>query len=180
MPEQDFIIKTKIIHKTFDDKREIKYQIPIQNLKLKPHIHQEGSIFITENDEIIDLELQITNFTEEELVKYIELAEALYETNNKHVSIYIICPNTVDICMNECEIKSEADFTIRLASITENPAQIVLDIIKNKLKKGEKLNNNDLHALSMMPILCKKEERNYFRKEYFKIINTLNQLLIPF
>ncbi|WP_432645460.1 hypothetical protein [Methanobrevibacter sp.] len=174
MSSQDFTMKTKIIEETFNDKRKIKCQIPIQNLKLKPHIYQEGSIFITENDEIIDLELQITDFTEDELVKYIELAEALYETNNKQVSIYIICPNTVNICMKECEIKSEADFKIKLASITENPAQIVLDIIKNKIKKGEKLDNKDLFALSMMPVVCKKEERNYFRKEYFKIINTLN------
>ena len=92
MKEQDFIMKTKLIKETFKDQRKIKCQIPIQNLNLEQHIYQEGSIFITEKDEIIDLELQITDFTEDELVKYVELAEALYETNNKHVSIYIICP----------------------------------------------------------------------------------------
>ncbi len=167
-------MKTKLIQETFNDKRKIKCQIPIQNLKLENHIHQEGSIFITENDEIIDLELQLTNFTEDELVKYVELAEALYETNNKYVSIYIICPNTVNICVKECEIKSEAEFSIKLAAVEENPAEILLNIIKNKIIKGEILDNEDLYALSMMPLICKKEERNYFRKEYFKIINNLN------
>lgn len=174
MKEQDFIMKTKLIKETFKDQRKIKCQIPIQNLNLEQHIYQEGSIFITEKDEIIDLELQITDFTEDELVKYVELAEALYETNNKHVSIYIICPNTVNICVKECEIKSESDFTIKLAAIEENPAHMLLNIIKNKLSKGEILDSEDLHALSMMPIICKKEERNYFRKEYFKIINDIN------
>ena len=51
---------------------------------------------------------------------------------------------------------------------------MLLNIIKNKLKKGETLDNDDLYALSMMPMICKKEERNYFRKEYFKIINNFN------
>ncbi len=174
MKKQDFIMRTKLIQETFKDKRKIKCQLPVQNLRLDNHIHQEGNIFITENDEIIDLELQITNFTEDELVKYVELAEALYETNNKHVSIYIICPNTVNICVKECEIKSEAEFTIKLAAVEENPAHILLNIIKTKINKGERLNNDDLHALSMMPIICKREERNYFRKEYFRIINELN------
>lgn len=174
MKEQDFTMKTRLIQETFKDSRKIKCHIPIQNLKLEKHIHQEGSIFITENDEIIDLELQITDFDEDELVKYVELAEALYETNRKHVSVYIICPNTVKICVKECEIKSESDFTIKLAAIEENPAHMLLNIIKNKLNKGEMLDNEDLHALSMMPVICKKEERNYFRKEYFKIINNLN------
>ena len=72
MKEQDFIMKTKLIKETFKDQRKIKCQIPIQNLNLEQHIYQEGSIFITEKDEIIDLELQITDFTEDELVKYVE------------------------------------------------------------------------------------------------------------
>ena len=79
----------------------------------------------------------------------------------------------MNICVKECEIKSESDFTIKLAAIEENPAHMLLNIIKNKLSKGEILDSEDLHALSMMPIICKKEERNYFRKEYFKIINDI-------
>lgn len=174
MGEQNFIMQTKIIQETFNDKRKIRCKLPIDKLQLEDNIHQEGNLFISENNEIIYLELQLTDFTEDELVKYVELAEALYEKKNCHVSIYIICPNTIDICVKECEIKSEADFTIKLAAIEENPAHMLLNIIKNKLKKGETLDNDDLYALSMMPMICKKEERNYFRKEYFKIINNFN------
>ena len=60
-----------------------------------------------------------------------------------------------------------------LACVQENPAQIILDVIKNKISKGELLDGDDLHALSMLPLICKKEDRNYFRKEYFRIINKL-------
>lgn len=173
MREQDFITKSKIIEETFNDKRKIKCYMPIQNLNLDEDIHQEGDIFITENYEIIDLEFQFTDFTEDELVKYVELAEALYEKNNKQISIYVICPNTINICVREFEIKSEADFTIRLAAIEENLAQIVLDIIKSKINKGEILDNEDIEVLKILPLSCKKEERNYFRRECFKIINKL-------
>ena len=101
MEEQNFIMQTKIIQETFNDKRKIRCKLPIDKLQLEDNIHQEGNLFISENNEIIYLELQLTDFTEDELVKYVELAEALYEKKNCHVSIYIICPNTIDICVKE-------------------------------------------------------------------------------
>lgn len=171
MNEQDFMTKARIIKETFNDNRTIKCYLPIQNLRLAEHIHQEGELFITENYEIIDLEFQFKDFTENELVKYVELAEALYEKNSKRISIYVICPNTINICVREFEIKSEADFTIKLAAIEEDLSQIALDIIKSKLDNGETLDIEDIEILKILPLSCKKEERNYFRKECFKIIN---------
>ena len=174
MKEQEFMTKARIIDETFHDKRKIKCFLPIENLRLAEHIHQEGELFITENYEIIDLEFQFKDFTEDELVKYVELAEALYEKNNKRISIYILCPNSVNIYVREFEIKSEADFTIKIAAIEENLSQIALDIIKSKLDKGELLDRDDIEILKILPLSCKKEERNYFRKECFKIINKLD------
>ncbi len=171
MNEQDFMTKARIIRETFNDKRKIKCFLPIQNLRLAEHIHQEGELFITENYEIIDLEFQFKDFTEDELVKYVELAEALYEKNSKQISIYVICPNTINICVREFEIKSEADFTIKLAAIEEDLSKIALDIIKCKLDNGGILDREDIEILKILPLSCKKEERNYFRKECFKLIN---------
>ena len=175
MIEQYFMTKARIIKETFDDDRKIRCYLPIQNLRLAEHIHQEGELFITENYEIIDLEFQFEDFTEDELVKYVELAEALYEKNKKKISIYIICPNSINICVREFEIKSEADFTIKLAAIEENLPQIALDIIKLKLDNGELLDREDIKILDILPLSCKKEERNYFRRECFKIINNYHQ-----
>ena len=175
MIEQYFMTKARIIKETFDDDRKIRCYLPIQNLRLAEHIHQEGELFITENYEIIDLEFQFEDFTEDELVKYVELAEALYEKNKKKISIYIICPNSINICVREFEIKSEADFTIKLAAIEENLPQIALDIIKLKLDNGELLDREDIKILDILPLSCKKEERNYFRRECFKIINNYHK-----
>ena len=173
MKEQDFKIRKKIIKETFNDSREIKCLTPEKDRKLDDDIYPGGDIFTTENGELIDLEFQMHDFTESELVKYIEFAEALYEKHQKQVSIYLICPDTVNVLVRECEIKSEAEFTIKLACVQENPAHIILKGIKNKIKSGECLDGDDLHALSMLPMICKKDERNYFRKEYIRIINSM-------
>ena len=137
-------------------------------------IYPGGDIFTTEDGELIDLEFQMTDFDEDELVKYVELAEALYEKNRCPISIYIICPDDVNICMKECEIMSKADFTIKLACINEDPCQIILKAIKHKIKNNEILNGDDIHALSLLQVKCRKEDRNYYRREYFKIINKIS------
>jgi hypothetical protein len=174
MKEQDFKIRTKIIKETSNDSRRIKCITPEKDRKLDDNIYPGGDLFTTEDGEFIDLEFQMEDFNESELVKYVEFAEALYKKHQKQVSIYLLCPDTVNVLVRECEIKSEAEFTIKLACIQENPAHIILDIIKNKINSGELLDGDDLHALSMLPIMCKEEDRNYFRKEYFKIINKLH------
>lgn len=173
MNKKDFNIRAKVIKETFNDKRKITSSIKAEELKIDEDIHQGGDIFITSDGEIIDLEFQMVDFTEDELVKYAEFAENLYEQSGKEVSIYLICPNDVNVCVRECEIKSDATFTIKLACIQEDPCEIILNGIKAKLNSNEMLDGDDLHALSMLQVMCKKEDRNYYRREYFKIINRL-------
>ena len=173
MNEQDFKTRIGVIKNTFNDARKIKCEVK-NDIEIDEDTHQGGDLFKTEDGDFIDLEFQMTDFDEDELVKYVEFAEHLYEKYGKEVSIYIICPSDIEVLVKECEIKSEANFTIKLAKIEEDPCHIILDAIKYKIKAGETLDGDDLHALSMLPVKCKKEERNYFRKEYFKIINEIN------
>lgn len=172
MKKQDFKIRTKIIEETFNDKRKIKCLTPEDDRKVDENTYPGGDIFTTENGELIDLEFQMEDFTAEELVKYVELAEELYERHQKQVAIYIICPDTVDVLVKECEIKSEADFVIKLARIQENPAEIILKILKDKLEKGI-FDLDDLEALLMLPVMCKKEDQHYYRIESLKMINEI-------
>ena len=173
MNREEYNIRTKIIEKTFNDNRKIKYLTPEHLRAVDGDIYPGGDIFTTENGDLIDLEFQITDFDEYELVKYVELAEALYEKNGCHIAIYIICPNNVNVYVKEGEIMSQADFTIKLACINEDPCKIILKAIKYKISNNELLNGDDLHALSMLQSVCKKEERNYYRREYFRIINRI-------
>lgn len=174
MNEKDFNIRAKVIEETFNDNRKLVSTIEPKELKIDKNIHQGGDIFITSDGEFVDLEFQVVDFTEDELIKYIELAEELYEKYGKEVSIYILCPKDVNVCVRECEIKSDATFKIKLACIQEDPCEIILKGIKAKLKANEILDGDDLHALSMLQVMCKKEERNYYRREYIRIINRLS------
>lgn len=170
MNKEDLDIRTKIIRETFRDDRPIKCETPEHVRELDDDIHPGGDIFTTENGEFIDFELQLDDFDEEELVKYIEFAENLYEKHHKHVSVYLLCAKNVDVTVRECPIKSESDFTIKLACSPLDPCSIILDIIKNKFKNGI-LDGDDLHMLAMLPVKCNRKDRNYYRLEYFKILN---------
>ena len=172
MNEKDSKTRIGVIKNTFNDKRKIQCEVK-NDIELDEGIHQGGDLFKTEDGDIIDLEFQMTDFDEDELIKYVEFAEHLYCKYEKEVSVYIICPDDIKVLVKECEIKSEANFTIKLAKMGEDPCHIILDGIKQKVSSGEMLDGDDLHALSLLPVMCKKEERNYFRKEYFKIINQI-------
>lgn len=174
MNEKDFNIRTKVIQETFNDMRAIKCATPENIRKVDEDIYPGGDIFTTEDGDFIDLEFQMNDFNEDELVKYVELAESLYKKHKRHVSIYIICPKGINVCVKECEIKSEADFTIKLACIQEDPCKLVLNVIKEKVKNGDLLNGEDMFALSILPVMCNPEDRNYYRKEYFRIINQIS------
>lgn len=170
-----FNIRAKVIRETFDDKRRLKCACRADELHLDENIHQEGDIFITEDGEFIDLEFQEKDFDETELLKYVELAEAIYEKHNRKVSIYVICPGNIDVYVREFPIKSHADFTIKLAKIEENSAEVILNMLKRKIMNREILDEDDLKALEMLPEICEKRERHHYMLEVFKIKNRFLQ-----
>lgn len=171
MEENEFNIRKNVIKETFNDSRKIVSSVDVEELKIDENIHQGGDIFITSKGDFIDLEFQLEDFTEDELVKYVELAEELSEKYDSEVSIYILCPKDINVCVKEFQIKSDADFTIKLACIDEDPCESMLDYYKSKISANEPLNKDDLDILESLPMRCKKEKRNYYRREIFKIMN---------
>ena len=173
MNRQNISKKTRMIREIFHDNRKIAYEIPTEQIKINENNYQGGELFKTEDDEFINLDIQTTDFDEKEITKYIEFAEALYEKHHKHVSIYIICPKNINITVKECEILSEASFTIKLAKIDEDMCETILNMIKSKVMNGEEISEDDIFLLARLPLKCEKEKRNYYREEYFKIINKI-------
>lgn len=173
MKNKDFSINQKIIRETFNDLRQIKCPTPKEDTQLDEHVYPGSEIFTTETGEFIDLEFQITDFTEYELVKFVEFAEAMYEKHHKHISIYIICAKDIQVTVKECKIISEADFTIKLAKLSENPAHEILDMIKKKLKYEGRLDSEDIDILAALHVTCNKEDKNYFLREYLRIISKM-------
>lgn len=174
MNDEDFNIRAKVISETFDDRRQIVKSVDAKELGISSDVHQGGDIFMTSNGEFIDLEFQMVDFTPEELAKYIELAEELYKKHEKQISIYILCPNSINICVREFEIFSKASFTIKLACINENPCEIILNGIKRKMATREGIDIEDLKTLAELHDICDKEDSRYFLTEYLKIANRLH------
>ena len=171
MNEENIQQEIRIIKDAFDEKRNIIAFAPEEMTRVKKDCHPGGDIFITDGGELIDLEYQMKDFDEEELAKYVELAEELYERNRVAISIYILCPRSIQILAPECMIKSEAIFNIVLSSYGDNPAYDLFYQIKEKVDKKIKLNREDMKNLEIIPLLGPREERKKLRTECFKLLN---------
>ena len=161
----------QIIKEAFDEKRNIVGYAPKEMIQVSEHCHNGRDIFITEEGELIDLEYQMKNFDETELVKYIELAEELYEKNNVAISIYILCPKTIKVTAPEIPIKSNAIFNIKLACFEGNPIYNMLYHIKEKINKNIPLDEEDYDNLLRIPVMGPEEDKNNLRIECFKLLN---------
>lgn len=173
MDKKDFILRTKIIKESFKDERPIKCPTPEDVRKLDDNVHPGGDIFTTEDGDFIDFEFQLNDFDEEELTKYVEFAENLYEKHHRHVAVYLLCHHDINISVKEIEITSEANFTIKLACSQFDPCHIILETVKNKMKNNDPIDSEDINAIRILPVMCKKSDRNYFRLETLKILNKL-------
>ena len=161
----------EVIKNAFGENRKIIGFAPKEMTNISEDAYTSGDIFITEEGELITLEYQMKDFDEEELVKYVELAEELYEINAVHISIYILCPTSIKILTDECTIKSNANFSIKLACFNGNPHQEILNHIKQKVERNIKLSNEDINMLSLIPMISPQEYRHELRVECFRLLN---------
>ena len=156
MNEDYLELRKELIRKTFKDKRKIKCLTPEDVRMLDDDVYPGGEIFTTEDGEFIDLEFQINDFDEVELAKYVGFAESLYEKHHKKISIYIICPKNIDVYV-KCS--------------QEDPCRIILDIINEKIKSKQPLDSEDIRIVEMLPEMCEKKDKMYYRVESLKILN---------
>ena len=123
-----------LIKEAFHDERKIIKEITDEERYIGPRYYQGGSVYLTEDDELIDLEIQTRDYDVEDHVNYIEFAEQLYEKHHKKVNVYIYCIPSVKINIQLYSIKSDADFKIKLAQIQKNSKMKIIETIKNILK----------------------------------------------
>ena len=107
----------KLIRKAFKDERKIVERTPDEMRSVDKKFYQGGSVYTTEDGELIDLEIQERDYDIEDHVNYIEFAEALYEKTKRRVNVYVYCAPSIKINIQLYEIPSEADFKISLAQL---------------------------------------------------------------
>ena len=151
--------RTNLIRNVFKDNSELEYLGRYGN----------GELFLADNFEIIFLNLLIDNFNEDKLLEFVKIAEDLYNEFSMGIKIYLAATGNVEVTVDECEIKSFADFTIKLAKTDIDVCSNILTMIKAKMVESE-LSKADIEILSMLPFMCQENERDYYRKEYFKIM----------
>lgn len=122
----------KLIRKAFKDERKIVERTPDEVRSVDKKFYQGGSVYTTEDGELIDLEIQERDYDIEDHVNYIEFAEALYEKTKRRVNVYVYCAPSIKINIQLYEIPSEADFKIRLAQLKRGSK---IKRLKSKLKK---------------------------------------------
>ena len=171
MNQKDFEKQKEIIREKFGEPRKIKCITPKDAVGVDDGVHNGGDIFTTEDGELIYLDYHLVDFDVVELAKYIELAENLYEKHQKKVNICLICPRTVNVSVRECPIKSDSDFSIKIYCSQEDPCEVILEGIKNKIRNNALLTRADISEVEMLPVICNRKDRNYYRVESLRIIN---------
>ena len=110
----------------------------------------------------------IGDFGPKELADVVDIAEKLYDTLEKPVILCLAMDSNNRVTVKEMEIKSHADFTIRLAVL--DMYKIALQTIKEKIANGT-ADDADRQVLEIMPMTVSSDIRKAVRKECFELLN---------
>ncbi len=86
----------KMFQETFNDSRKIAFLTPEHLKKLDGNATPRRDIFMTEDGEFIDFEIQYEDVDVAELVKYIEITENLYEKLQKPIQFMYYAQKIAD------------------------------------------------------------------------------------
>ncbi|WP_296888599.1 hypothetical protein [uncultured Methanobrevibacter sp.] len=167
-----------LIETIFGDFREIdgKASDEIQSISKKHKI--EADIYKTKNNELISYGLTNEDFGNEELEKYKEYGEELYEKSGKEVCIYILgSPHIKFNATNDFE--TPAKIKINISLMEYSSTYETLRHIKSLVENRQKLDSEDLFALKMIPTMGPPEDKRFLRIECLKLWKTIvNKRLI--
>lgn len=151
-----------IMEDTFGERADLRERIP-----------HDKDAFVTSKGEIAIFDVIFEEFGAKELSEVVSTAESFGDAFETQVNIFLVTTPTTRITVAEQSIQSRFDFTIKLACITDEPHDIVLKIIKDKMAHGIELDEDDIMALQMIRVMCPPEARQRVSEEVFKIITQL-------
>ena len=107
------------------------------------------------------------DFGPAELADAVETAEILYDKLGKPVILCLGMSAQGNVTVPEMEIKSEADFSIKLAVV--DFYRIAIDRVRERIANGT-ANNIDRNALQAMPMTVPRHMRKKVREECFALL----------
>lgn len=110
------------------------------------------------------------DFGPEELADAVDIAEKLYFSLNKPVILCLTMDSNNKVLVKEMSIKSEADFSIKLAC--DNPYEIALKNIEKSIEMGT-YDELDIRLLNELPIYAPEGERKRIRTECLRLLSKI-------
>lgn len=161
-----------LIEGIFGDYRKIdgKASDEIQNIARMHNIPAE--IYQTENGEFISFNLIDEDFGNSDIEKYGKYGEDLYEKSGKEVCIYVLGSPHIKINITK-ELKSDAVMLINVSKFKYSSTYETLRHIEGLVKSRQKLDQDDLFALKMIPIMGPPEDKRNLRIECLKLWKTI-------
>ena len=159
-------VELELIKDTFHDKRSIERVESFDALNL----------YITDDKEIILIcPFVDKEFTGESLAKFTTLAEDVFYDYHMKVNVYVLVMPYIEVKVANHSIRSDADFSIRLAVPNETSTDVrircdlILDIIRTKID-NDTVTIEDVNALEYIPLRCDRKDRLHYRSIVFDLL----------
>ena len=149
----------EIIRNTFGDKRDM-FEI------------EQDIFLLATQDGIVKLSMQFDEFGPEALAGIVEECEELYEEFGVTIYNYIILSPNNKVTVAEQDIASEADFTIKLAMLQEDPIAIAFKMIEEKIRNSQ-ITEMDMNILHILPMMADKENRKEVRAKASELLTRI-------
>lgn len=149
----------EIIRTTFNDKRDM-FEI------------EHDLFLLATQDGVVKLSMQFDDFGPEALAGIVEECEELYEEFGVTIYNYIVLSPNNKVTVAEQDIASEADFTIKLAMLQEDPIAIAFKMIEEKIRNSQ-ITEMDMNILHILPMMADKENRKEVRAKASELLTRI-------
>ncbi len=149
----------EIIRTAFNDKRDM-FEI------------EHDLFLLATQDGVVKLSMQFEDFDPEALAGIVEECEELYEEFGVTIYNYIVLSPNNKVTVAEQDIASEADFTIKLAMLQEDPIAIAFKMIEEKIRNSQ-ITEMDMNVLHILPMMADKENRKEVRAKASELLTRI-------
>lgn len=151
----------EIIRNVFNDKRDM-FEI-------------ERNLFLLDNTEgIVNFQVYFGDITPKALAEITEECENLWKKFGLPIYNYILIDSKSKVKVPEHMIQSEADFTIKISVMQEDPIQMMFNIIEEKILNNQ-ITEMDINILHILPMMAKDEDRLKIRTKTNELLSKIMQ-----
>ena len=141
-----------ILLKQLDYKESIKFTCP-NELIIKSNKYEADFVGYTNKNEILNIEFQSTKITEKDKSRFTKYAILLKDKYNKNIKTIIISTANKAKRKVTYRINEESQHIINLEVLTTINGDQLYNNIQNKHKNNEKLREEDIANLSLIPLM---------------------------